>query len=96
VYLALALRAVCGLIAAAPARIAPFHKLRGALSPDTWRRRGIYLIRSGQDAEPYAVRFRRFLEGGFLIPPEPGLPLILPDALSPGGEAALAGLLKDR
>jgi hypothetical protein len=37
---------------------------------------------------------RRFLEGGFLIPPGPGEPLILPGLLSPGEEAKLAALLR--
>jgi hypothetical protein len=38
--------------------------------------------------------FRRFLEGGFLIPPGPAEPLILPAVLSPGEEAKLAALLQ--
>ncbi|MDR0400913.1 MAG: hypothetical protein LBH51_08220 [Treponema sp.] len=39
--------------------------------------------------------FLRFLEGGFLIPPDPGEPLILPVVLSPGEEAKLAALLRE-
>jgi hypothetical protein len=37
--------------------------------------------------------FSRFLENGFLIPPVPSHPLILPGILSPGEEAKLADLL---
>jgi hypothetical protein len=37
---------------------------------------------------------RRFLDGGFLIPPSPREPLILPGLLSPGEEAKLAALLR--
>jgi hypothetical protein len=63
--------------------------------PCPWRRRGIYL--SPQEAVPagpgWETLFRRFLEGGFLIPPSPGEPLILPGILSPGEEAKLAALL---
>jgi hypothetical protein len=38
--------------------------------------------------------FRRFLEAGFLIPPDPADPLILPGILSPGEEVKLAALLQ--
>jgi hypothetical protein len=41
----------------------------------------------------WGALFLRFLEGGFLIPPGPGEPLILPAVLSPGEEAELAALL---
>jgi hypothetical protein len=37
--------------------------------------------------------YRCFLDAGFLIPPGPGEPLILPGFLSPGEEAKLAALL---
>ena len=56
-----------------------------------WRRRGIYLETEGEE---YAALFRNFLEGGFLIPPSPGEPAILPLSMSPGEESKLAGLLK--
>ncbi|MDR0642588.1 MAG: hypothetical protein LBG07_09025, partial [Treponema sp.] len=42
---------------------------------------------------PWEELYRRFLDGGFLIPPGPGAPLILPGSLSPGEEAKLAALL---
>jgi hypothetical protein len=90
-------RGVYDLIAAAPERVkCPFPKIRAALRQAPWERRGLYLIRR-EAPEPAAWEavFRRFLAGGFLIPPEPAAPLILPGALSPGEEAQLAGLLAE-
>jgi hypothetical protein len=99
VILAAACRAVYDLIAVAgkqPLRDGAFPKIDAALSRSNWRRRGIYLTRRdspGGDAR--AALFRRFLEAGFLLPPDPRLPLILPAALSPGEEAHLAALLRE-
>jgi hypothetical protein len=76
-------------------------------TPSPWRRRGIYLSSLSLQSpagihdpslDPPAspgwdALFFRFLEGGFLIPPGPGEPLILPAVLSPGEEAGLAALL---
>jgi hypothetical protein len=60
-----------------------------------WERRGIYLrLSPPPDGETWAGLFRAFLDGGFLIPPNPREPLILPGDLSPGEEAKLAGLLR--
>jgi hypothetical protein len=68
-----------------------------------WKRRGIYLyyIPAKHDKEPvdegdknYAALFRHFLEGGFLLPPSPEEPAILPGELSPGEDAKLAELVK--
>ena len=53
---------------------------------------GIYLTRD-MDKEKYEALFRRFLEGGFLIPPSKAEPLILPFTMSDGEEAKLAQLL---
>jgi hypothetical protein len=71
-----------------------------AASPSPWRLRGIYLRcpslqapAACGDPRDWEALFRRFLEGGFLIPPGPAEPLILPQALSPGEEAKLAALL---
>ena len=57
-----------------------------------WRRQGIYLTTETSGAE-YAALFRNFLEGGFLIPPSPEEPAILPLSMSDGEEAKLAQLL---
>ncbi|MCL2601795.1 MAG: hypothetical protein FWD91_03170 [Treponema sp.] len=61
----------------------------------TWVRRGIYIstVEPEIAGENYAVLFRRFLEGGFLIPPTPTEPLILPLSMSAGEESKLAQLL---
>ena len=59
-----------------------------------WRRQGIYLYADcDMETEKYASLFRFFLEGGFLIPPSPLDPLILPGEMSAGEEAKLACLL---
>ncbi|MDR1024111.1 MAG: hypothetical protein LBL56_00150 [Treponema sp.] len=73
-----------------------------------WRRRGPYLVyaplqmpsygdpqdhRTQAPPASWETLFRNFLREGFLIPPEPTEPLILPGTLSPGEEAKLAALL---
>lgn len=95
VILAAAARAVHDLAAAAgKAPPGDFPKIDAALRSGPWRRRGIYLCRAEPpDNAAYTALFRRFLGAGFLLPPSPRLPLILPQALSPGEEARLAGLL---
>ncbi|MDR0624094.1 MAG: hypothetical protein LBG10_06655 [Treponema sp.] len=93
--LAVLTRGVYDLIAAAPERVrCPFPKIRAALRRGPWERRGIYLIhREPPEPAAWEALFRRFLAGGFLIPPEPETPLILPGLLSPGEDAQLAALL---
>ena len=59
-----------------------------------WRRRGIYLtVEPDIEAEKYKALFLRFLDGGYLIPPSPMEPAILPAVMSKGEEAKLAELL---
>jgi hypothetical protein len=66
-----------------------------ALVQSPWQRRGVYLtLAAPLGEEAYTALFRRFLDQGFLLPPCPGQPLILPGQLSPGEEAALAALLE--
>jgi hypothetical protein len=93
--LAAATRGVYGLIAVKATRGQPrYPRIEKALAANKWRRRGIYLCRSAApDDDAYAALFRLFLEQGFLLPPSPAQPLILPGLLSPGEEAKLAGLL---
>jgi hypothetical protein len=95
--LAAAVRSVRNLIAALPERgVRKFPRIRKALGQSPWRRRGIYLARTtASGGEGYAALFRRFLEKGFLLPPSPSCPLILPGEMSPGEEAALAGCLSE-
>jgi hypothetical protein len=91
---AAAARAVHDLLAS-PQRGSPrFPKIRRVLAQSPWRRRGIYLtLAVPPDPAAYTALFREFHDQGFLLPPDPRLPLILPGNLSPGEEAALAALL---
>ncbi|MDR0553434.1 MAG: hypothetical protein LBG76_01355 [Treponema sp.] len=93
--LAITARSIHDLIAAIPGRgIAAFPRLKKILARSGWHRRGIYLSRKEPlDGDAYTVLFRRFLDAGFLLPPTPRDPLILPAILSPGEEAKLASLL---
>jgi hypothetical protein len=104
VLLAAAARAVHDLIASGPRGGRPVYpRINRALYgnppensriPSPWRRRGPYLVcEPPPERLPWEDLFRNFLQGGFLIPPAPGEPLILPGILSPGEEAALAALL---
>jgi hypothetical protein len=71
-----------------------YPKVEKALKDSPWRRNSIYLtLEEETDREKYTTLFKRFLEGGFLIPPSPSEPLILPASMSDGEEAKLAGLL---
>ncbi|MDR3160066.1 MAG: hypothetical protein LBU28_00450, partial [Spirochaetaceae bacterium] len=82
VILAGTVRSVLDLLAA-PAR-PRFPRLDRALAGGPWQRRGIYLRPpAGLTGPAYPRLFHRFLERGFLAPPEEG-PLILPALLSPG------------
>jgi len=96
VLLAAAARGIYDLISAAPERANPVYpRIAKALkNSETWQRRGIYLTpeRTPSQTE-WAALFRRFLTNGFLLPPLPSQPLILPGVLSPGEEAKLASLL---
>jgi len=71
-----------------------YHKVEKTLDEgkSLWRRQGIYLITEAA-GEEYAALFRKFLEGGFLLPPAPSEPAILPALMSKGEEAKLIGLL---
>jgi hypothetical protein len=94
VALAAAARCVWDLAAAlaSGARAVPFPAVERAFENNPyWERRGLYLGYTGE--EGYADLFRRFLEGGFLLPPSPEESAILPGELSPGEEKKLAGLL---
>ena len=93
--LAAASRAVYDLVAALGRGRPAFPKITRVLSQGGfWRRRGIYLSPATVPGdEGYTALFRRFLDAGYLLPPGPGEPLILPGELSPGEEAKLAALL---
>ncbi|MCL2835088.1 MAG: hypothetical protein FWD78_18110, partial [Treponema sp.] len=71
-----------------------YPKIEKALKNSAWHRRGIYLtVEPDMNKAEYEALFRRFLEGGFLIPPSPLEPLILPLSMPQGEEAKLAGLI---
>ena len=94
VLLAAATRGIYDLLAR-PQRGKPaFKRIAKALQKSPWQRQGIYLsLRENPNTQTWATLFYSFLEAGFLIPPVPHQPLILPDILSPGEEAKLAKML---
>jgi hypothetical protein len=93
--LAVAVRGVYDLAAAAKKRAnLAYPRILKALRESPWQRQGIYLFRKKPpDSETWAALFRRFLQEGFLLPPTPAQPVIIPGELSPGEEAKLAILL---
>ncbi|MDR2793714.1 MAG: hypothetical protein LBB61_08635 [Treponema sp.] len=97
VILAAAARALYDLLAEMEqgSRAAPdFPKLAKALKASGWRRKGIYIHYDGyMDTAGYSALFYRFLEAGFVLPPDPEQPAILPPVLSTGEEAKLAALI---
>ena len=101
VLLAAATRGIYDLIAAAPERANPaYRRIDKALvnhqGSFRWQRRGLYVWPEQTPSNvEWAALFRRFLDNGFLLPPVPSQPVILPGILSPGEEAKLAALLAD-
>jgi hypothetical protein len=95
VMLAPATRALYDLLAALKGRVHNHYpKIEKALG-GVWRRQGIYItVEPEPDMEKYEAIFRRFLEGGFLIPPSPAEPIILPASMSSGEESKLAELIR--
>lgn len=95
VFLAAVTRGIWDLIAAMPVRAnLQWQRINKILKTSAWQRRGIYLFpRSKPNREAWAVLFMRFLDAGFLLPPVPEHPVILPGILSPGEEAKLAEIL---
>ncbi|MCL2196810.1 MAG: hypothetical protein FWB77_04275 [Treponema sp.] len=82
-------------ILAAPERGKPhFPKITKALKTSKWQRNGIYLTLKETPAQTeWETLFNRFLETGFLLPPSPIYPVILPGEMSDGEEAKLAAVL---
>jgi len=97
--LAVAARGACDIIAAAPSRARPsFPRVAKALRQDAcpWYLRGIYLTpKRPFSGDEWEALFRKFLGAGFLLPPAPSQPAILPGELSPGEEVRLADLLRE-
>jgi hypothetical protein len=59
-----------------------------------WRQCGIYFS-PASDRSAYAEVFRRFLDRGYLLSTDPGVPSVLPAELSPGELAGLMRLLEE-
>ncbi|MDR0662472.1 MAG: hypothetical protein LBF80_00105 [Spirochaetaceae bacterium] len=96
--LAAATRAIYDLLAEPERGIMRFKRIKDAfkqpLTLSNWRMDGIYIRPVWADAgEEWAKVFRCFLDSGFLLPPSPLDPLILPGELSQGEENSLANLL---
>lgn len=91
VFLSGLARAVYELIAASQSR-PPLNLKKYDRNFPLWKRRGIYLLFAGE-MSLYESLFARFLDRGFLLPPDPALPAILAPGLSPGEDAALVSLL---
>ncbi|WP_304241765.1 hypothetical protein [Gracilinema caldarium] len=68
--------------------------LRSLSGSSIWKGSGLYWYADPRlSAEKYEKLFLNFLQEGFLLPPDPADPLILPWSLSPGLEVKLAKLL---
>jgi hypothetical protein len=94
VILALTTRAIYDFLHSPERGTVTFRRVDEALADGPWRREGIYVFpRERVTNEEWSRVFERFLEAGFLIPPTPRDPLILPGELSPGEEKALAECL---
>ncbi|MCL2805689.1 MAG: hypothetical protein FWD26_07115 [Treponema sp.] len=105
ILLAVAARGVHDILAA-PERFAPasaFPRIAKVLkqADNPWHQNGIYLELKNKPSGETAMQlatwdnlFQKFLNAGFLLPPAPAHPLILPGELSVGEETKLAELLK--
>ena len=68
---------------------------KSLLKNSVWQRKSIYLTLKEKPApEAWEPLFRKFLEAGFLLPPTPLQPAILPGELSAGEDKNLAELLE--
>jgi hypothetical protein len=94
VQFAVAVHGVYDLVASPDRGKPAFLRIYKALKNSRWQRKGIYLTPKNEP-EDWDALFRRFLDAGFLIPPVPSQPLILPGVLSAGEEAKLAVALSD-
>lgn len=95
VLLALAARSVYDLLASTERAKPVLPRTFKTLQENShWQRQGIYLrLKEKPDDNEWAALFRQFLDAGFLLPPTPSQPLILPGELSAGEDAKLAAVL---
>jgi hypothetical protein len=96
VLLATATRGIHDLLATPERGNLKFPRIEKTLKKKPWQRKGIYLeLKEKPETESWDTLFQKFLEAGFLLPPSPSLPLILPGELSDGEEAKLATVLSE-
>jgi len=94
VLLAAATRGIYDILAAPERANVKFPRIDKALEKSRWRRTGIYLyLKEEPITEEWTALFQKFMEAGFLLPPAPSFPVILPGELSAGEEAKLAAAL---
>jgi hypothetical protein len=94
VLLAAAARGIYDLLAA-PQRAKPaLPRVFKTLQNSPWKHSGIYLnLKEEPKDNQWAALFKKFLDAGFLLPPTPLQPVILPGELSAGEDAKLAAVL---
>jgi hypothetical protein len=95
ILLAIAARGVYDILASAERAKPALPRINKALqkSSSIWKRQGIYLyLKEKTSQETWALLFQQFLDAGFLLPPVPAHPVILPGELSTGEEAKLSAL----
>jgi len=94
VLLAAAARGIYDLLAAQERANLKFPRVEKALKNSRWRRTGIYLqLKEEPKTEEWTALFKKLVEAGFLLPPSPSFPVILPGELSAGEEAKLAAAI---
>ncbi len=68
--------------------LSPHDSMSGLPVFKGWERKGSYLVWLGKK-DDYADIFRRALEGGILLPPDPSIPAVLPYELTSGDRKVL-------
>ncbi|MDR0320844.1 MAG: hypothetical protein LBI28_05020 [Treponema sp.] len=97
ILLAMAVRGVYDLLAATERTKPDLPRTFNALkkSGSMWQSNGIYLtLKEKPLNEKWETLFHKFFEAGFLLPPTPSQPLILPGELSAGEDTQLAAVLE--
>jgi len=92
ILLATATRGIHDILAAPNRATLHLQRVDKVLKNNRWQRRGIYLELK-EKPKSWETLFDKFLSAGFLLPPSPTFPLILPSELSDGEEAKLTAVL---
>jgi len=92
ILLAAAARGIYNLLAACDRAKPSLPKTANAIKNNSrWERNGIYItLKENITPAEWEALFNKFLEAGFLLPPDPAYPIILPGELSAGEDAKLA------